>query len=315
MNEREWIESIPKFECSDGRQLKFTDEFIKDKLKKALLNEDIICLARGEGRRKILNDIVFHPEILFDWGEKSVHAFLNNKNEYLRRFCDPEIIDKDVMIDYITKYAEELKQYYRRYIYLRGNEQDVNFFLDKLIKQIMREDDRTELLCVKEWLIYALHTMGEKEFKKITPCISCSYGTNRFNTAQRFGRGYKNNYFVLMDCWVDKTEEGRAYKRTEYVNTVLGRYGLKWFRNTHNEIMLKYGIFPQKLVGYYLVDRNSTYKYVINRHYVDEWERNSKFEIGDPIYFEQIIDFKNVGPYNTIYEYDGRSFSIAARRR
>jgi hypothetical protein len=48
---------------------------------------------------------------------------------------------------------------------------------------------------------------------------------------------------------------------------------------------------------------------------VDEWERNSKFEIGDPIYFEQIIDFKNVGPYNTIYEYDGRSFSIAARRR
>ena len=54
--------------------------------------------------------------------------------------------------------------------------------------------------------------MGEKEFKKITPCISCSYGTNRFNTAQRFGRGYKNNYFVLMDCWVDKTEEGRAYK-------------------------------------------------------------------------------------------------------
>lgn len=223
MNEREWIESIPKFECSDGRQLKFTDEFIKDKLKKALLNEDIICLARGEGRRKILNDIVFHPEILFDWGEKSVHAFLNNKNEYLRRFCDPEIIDKDVMIDYITKYAEELKQYYRRYIYLRGNEQDVNFFLDKLIKQIRREDDRTELLCVKEWLIYALHTMGEKEFKKITPCISCSYGTNRFNTAQRFGRGYKNNYFVLMDCWVDKTEEGRAYKRTEYVNTVLGR--------------------------------------------------------------------------------------------
>ena len=34
MNEREWVESIPKFECSDGRQLKFTDEFIKDKLKK-----------------------------------------------------------------------------------------------------------------------------------------------------------------------------------------------------------------------------------------------------------------------------------------
>lgn len=60
-------------------------------------------------------------------------------------------------------------------------------------------------------------------------------------------------------------------------------------------------------------ERDSTYKYVINRHYVDEWKRNSEFEIGAPIYFEQIIDFKNLEPYNTIYEYHG-GFSIAARR-
>lgn len=219
------------------------------------------------------------------------------------------------MIYYITEYAEQLKQYYRRYSYLHGNELDVNIFLDKLIEQISREYNNTDLLCVKEWLIYALHTMGEKNFKKITPCISCSCGTNRFDIAQKFGRGRNNNYFVIMDCWVDKREEGCAYKRTEYVNTVLRKYGLNWFYNKHNEIMLKYGIFPQQLVGYYLLDRNSTYKYVINRHYVDEWERNTDFEIGDPIYFEQIIDFNNLGPYNTIYEYDGRSFSIAARRR
>lgn len=315
MSEREWIESISKFECSDGRQLILSDKFIKNKLLNALTNENIICLARGEGRSRILNYIVFHPEILFDWGEKSVHALLENKDEHLRRFCDPEIIDKDIMIHYITEYAEELKQYYRRYRYLNGNERDVNIFLDKLIEQISREYNNTDLLCVKEWLIYALHTMGEKDFKKITPCISCSCGANRFDIAQKFGRGRNNNYFVVMDCWVDKTEEGSAYKRTEYVNAVLRKYGLNWFYNIHNEIMLKYGIFPQQLVGYYLLDRNSTYKYVINRHYVDEWERNSDFEIGDPIYFEQIIDFNNLGPYNTIYEYDGRSFSIAARRR
>lgn len=98
MNERAWIESIAKFECSDGRYLNFTEEFIKNKLRNALSNENIICLARGEGRSRILNDIVFHPEILFDWGEKSVHALLENKDERLRRFCDPESIDKDIMI-------------------------------------------------------------------------------------------------------------------------------------------------------------------------------------------------------------------------
>lgn len=315
MTEREWIESIPRFECSDGRNVNFSDEFIKNKLCNALSNENIICLARGEGRSRVLNDIVFHPEILFDWGEKSVHALLENKDEHLRNFCDPEIIDKDIMIHFITEYAEQLKQYYCKYRYLKRNEQDVNSFLDKLIEQINEEYNDAELLCIKEWLIYALHTMGEKNFKKVTPCISCSCGTNRFNIAQKFGCGRNNNYFVIMDCWVDKREEGSAYKRTEYVNAVLKKYGLNWFYNIHNEIMLKYGIFPQQLVGYYLLDRNSTYKYVINRHYVDEWERNSEFEIGDPIYFEQIIDFNNLGPYNTIYEYDGRCFSIAARRR
>ena len=314
MDEREMIESISKFECSDGRNLNLSDQFIKNKLCNALSNKNILCLARGEGRSGVLNDIVFHPEILFDWGEKSVHALLNNEDQHLRRFCDPGIIDKDIMEYYITKYAEQLKGYYYRYRYFKRSEQDVNRFLDKLKEQINEEYNEEELLCVKEWLIYALHTMGEKEFKKITPCISCSYGTNRFTIAHKFGLGHNNPYFVIMDCWVDKREEGRAYKRTEYVNEVLKKYGLDWFNNKNNEIMLKYGIFPQHLVGYYLLDRDSTYKYVINRHYVDEWERNSDFEIGDPIYFEQIIDFKNLGPYNTVYEYNGRSFSIAAKR-
>jgi len=119
---------------------------------------------------------------------------------------------------------------------------------------------------------------------------------------------------MLTLSWVDTREEGIAYKRTDYVNEILEQYGLRWFSNRHNEIMLKYSIFPQQLVGYYLLDRNSVQKYVINRHYVDEWEENSGFEIGAPIYFEQIIDFEKLGPYNTVYEYNEKSFSIAGRK-
>ena len=59
----------------------------------------IICLARGEGRHAALEDIVFHPEVLFDWGEKSMHAFLDDKNEKLRRFCDPNVIDRTLIIE------------------------------------------------------------------------------------------------------------------------------------------------------------------------------------------------------------------------
>ena len=112
MTEVEMINNIPKFECSDGSPLRFEDEFYKNKLMNALTNQEIICLARGEGRSRILNDIVFHPEILFDWGEKSLHALLDRRDERMRIFCDPEIVDKEVMIYYIRKYGRR-SNYFR----------------------------------------------------------------------------------------------------------------------------------------------------------------------------------------------------------
>ncbi len=87
MTEVEMIQNIPKFECSDGSPLDYDDDFFKDKLQGALTNRNIICLARGEGRSRVLNDIVFHPEILFDWGEKSVHAYLEKNDYRFIRLC------------------------------------------------------------------------------------------------------------------------------------------------------------------------------------------------------------------------------------
>ena len=232
----------------------------------------------------------------------------------MRIFCDPEIVDKEVMLYYIRKYGQKLKYYYGRYKYLKCQEEDANDFVEQLINNVEVEDDVSKLLCIKEWLIYALHTMQEKEFSKVTPCISCSYGDNRFNTARMFGRGRNNSYYVVMDSWVECCEEGRAYKKTDYVNEILEQYGLRWFSNRHNEIMIKYGIFPQQLVGYYFYDRGNLAKYVINKHYVEAWNENPNFEIGSPIYFEQLIDFDNLGTYNTVYEYNGRKYSIAGRR-
>lgn len=317
--DKQWIKNIPKFESSDGRRLKFSDEFIKNKLYKALTNKEIICLARGEGRSFRLNDIILHPEILFDWGEKSMHAFLDNTQDEVRKFCDPRIINKERIIYYIEQYSNELKGYYRKYKYFECNDYDVNNFVENLILKVSIEESSSVLLCIKDWIIYALHTMGISEFKKISPCISCSYGEDRFKKAIKFGWGRRpyNKYCVIMDNWIHRHEEGIAYRRMKYVNEVLNRYGLKWFSNKHNEIMLKYGIFPQKLVGYYLLDRNldnKINKYVINKHYVDKWEEDEEFEIGQSLYFDQKIDFEKLGMYNTIYQYDGQAFTIAGRR-
>jgi hypothetical protein len=314
MTAEEMIDNIPRFESSDGKIRNLTDEFLKQKLHNAIVNPSIINLARGEGRSTALNDIVFHPEILFDWGEKSMHAFLDSQTNTLREFCDPNVVNKEMMIDYIHKYARYLERMIFKY-HVLCVDGDVHEKIERLINSVVSETNFEKLLCLKEWLIYAFHTMGVREFAKITPCISCSHGLERFRVAKRFG-GYqgRNRYYVIMDSWVNQIEEGITYKKTEYVNSVLEEYGLKWFSNYNSEIMLKYAIFPQQLVGYYFIDNGEITKYVINKHYVDEWNRNPEFEIGMPIYFEQYIDFGILGPYNTVYQYYNGEFSVAGRR-
>ncbi len=314
MTAEEMIDNIPRFESSDGQIISLSDRFLKQKLHNALGNPSIINLARGEGRSTALNDIVFHPEILFDWGEKSMHAFLDSQSNTLREFCDPDVVNKEMMIEYINKYARHLVRMVDKHQELRVDG-DVHEKIEQLIDIVINEENEEKLLRLKEWLIYAFHTMGVREFAKITPCISCSYGSERFEVARRFG-GYngRNKYYVIMDNWVNQNEEGVTYKKTDYVNSILEDCGLKWFSNHHNEIMLKFAIFPQQLVGYYFVDNRHITRYVVNKHYIDEWNNNPEFEIGTPVYFDQNIDFNILGPYNTVYQYNNGGFSVAGRR-
>ena len=52
--------------------------FVKKKLLQAEERNDIIRLARGEGRATILQEIVENDHVLFDWGLKSQHAFFED---------------------------------------------------------------------------------------------------------------------------------------------------------------------------------------------------------------------------------------------
>ena len=219
-----------------------------------------------------------------------------------------------MIVEYINKYTKNLEKMMNKHPALRVDI-DAHNKIERLKNIVINETNEEKLLFIKEWLMYAFHTMGVSEFSKLTPCISCSYGFERFNVAKIFG-GYrgKNRYYVIMDSWVDISEEGIAFKKTEYVNSVLEGYGLKWFPNRHSEIMLKYAIFPQQLVGYYFVDNGQITKYVVNKHYIDECNRKNDFEIGTTLYFDQYIDFSILGPYNTVYQYYNGDFSVAGRR-
>jgi hypothetical protein len=70
------INSIPCFKSQNSDMLGLDDEFLKKQLLKSEDNNEIIKLARGEGKKFILDSIVAFPNIIFDWGQKSMHSFL-----------------------------------------------------------------------------------------------------------------------------------------------------------------------------------------------------------------------------------------------
>ena len=314
LNPNEMINSITKFEASDHMPIQLSNSFLKEKLRNANNNPNIINLARGEGRPQVLNDIGFHPEILFDWGVKSMHSFLDDRRRDTRNLYDPEFVDKQEIVKLASKYSELYLKKNKKHSQL-GNMQENKIRLDELGRKIQTVNDHDRLLEIKFVILYAMHTLGDCSHKNDTPIISCSEGINRYNVAYRFGNYLKNKYFVILDNWVRCDQEGISFTRTDYVINLLHECGLNWFPDINNEIMLKYAIFPHNLVGYYLIERGQVVKYVVNRHYIEEWEKDASFEIGDDIYIEQNIDFNILGTYSTIYQFDNFRFSIAARRQ
>jgi hypothetical protein len=73
-----------------------------------------------------------------------------------------------------------------------------------------------DLLFIKEFILFLLHTMGnDKFFNNGTPWISTSYGKRRFKIAWCFATHNLNNRkkpnippYIILDYWTAKGTEG-----------------------------------------------------------------------------------------------------------
>ena len=352
------IEQIPKFKTKYGDLTIEDGAFIKQKLHEAEFNSQIIRLARGESRPIILDNIVSNPNIIFDWGVKSMHALYDNsENSELRDFLEPNQIDKELLKRLLYRYKRKLlelhedekkrwenrKQNYpeicknrldkinkwkekhpnRRcpFDIIRFSESGINQSINTIENAIDNEDNYQNLIIIKEFLCYSLHTSGYSKYKDISPWVSTSEGDNRYCYARTFmspknleninRRNTKRG--IILDYWVDKREDGHAYRSTNHIIRKLHEIGIPWYRNKYNEVMVKYALYPHQLVGYYYFEDNELKYYVVNHHYVDMWKENLQFNIGDYIYIEQDnVDFPADNPYKVIYsKYEfGRYTSI-----
>lgn len=320
------IDKIPQARTS-GRELNPQElSFLKEKLFAAEDNPNILRVARGEGRKKILDEIVVQDYVLFDWGMKGQHA-LYEPTPY-RDFLEPGMVDIQYLKDLIERYRGALEYRYLKFFSDPQKHICTNRGLtDRLCTLVEQYKDSIDVLInIKDWICFALQTAGDRDFKNISPWVSASVGELRYKTAYCFGQGRTkvvsandqktiNPRFVIFDTWVDPQEDGVAFKRTSQLIEEFDSIGLPWFKDLHHEIMLKYAIYPQRLVGYYYIENDNVQYYYVNPHYLNKWQENPEFEIGDYLYIDQgNVRFPASNPYRMIYGRYGSKFFVSDSR-
>ncbi|MBR5157450.1 MAG: hypothetical protein IKW59_06760 [Clostridia bacterium] len=297
---------------------------LKNKLLTAERNPNIIRLARGEGRIGILNEIIADDNIIFNWGFKGQHAF-HQQSEF-RDFLEPGAADVSQMKRIVRIFKDDIKYRYNKGFY--SHRERINT-ADDLIEKIYDIIDNNSnsvsmLLLIKDWLCTFLHTAGAADFKNISPWVSTTSGEKRYETAYFFGMGHipyskrragKNKRFVIFDTWVNNYEEHYTYERTEYLINTFKSLGLPWYPDIHHEFMLKYAIYPHRLIGYYYFENNEMLYYRINPHYLEYMNSEDDFQIGNEIYIDQSdVNFPTTNPYRIIYSRIGNRFNVYDRR-
>lgn len=306
MNAKDLIRTIPQFKSNNDELCGLSPDFLKNQLLISEERQDIIRLARGEGRKTFIK-IIADPDLIFDWGVKSNHSL--QMQDQMRDFLEPGQVSIDLLYEHIAKLEEVIVLHKERSPYVKGK-----IRIDELKVAVKTAKTQEDLVLLKEFICFFLHTAGNvKGFTYITPWISTSKGSWRYDTACFFGR--RNKRYVIWDYWVPVEEHGQTYHRTADIIEQLKKLGITWYRDIHKEIMVKFAFFPHRIVGYYYLENNQLQYYFFNHHYLQRWAEVVTFRIGDYIYIPQDhVNFPAVNPYNLIYTYDGEQIGTFARR-
>lgn len=307
------IYEIPKFISIDGEVQTLSNNFLKEKLLSSEKNENIYRVSRGDNRSKIMA-LIGDFNTFFNWGLKSNHSFLDDSD--IRNFLESESVDKKIMLDLLNNNINlNLKHHLKKYPNIViGNKEN---FIDQINDSINITNTNEDLLFIKEFILYLLHTMGSDQFfKNVTPWISTSYGKNRFNIALQFANpSFKRFKHIILDYWIPRFQEGNTFVKTSSIIKKLKTLGIEWHKDFNSEIMLKYCMFPDQLIGYYYFENNQLAHYCFNPYYINKWNEDDSFSIGDNLFINQEdVDFPANNPYNIIYLNENNRITTFNRR-
>lgn len=115
-------------------------------------------------------------------------------------------------------------------------------------------------------LLNFLHNIGGRwGDKKRSPFVSAAHGNTAFDKAQNFARGRDDReHFYILWGFAQLTD-GTNYVETKNLTDFIRTIGVDWYDDRHSEIIIKDGIFPQKILGVFKIDRIcNTESFIIN---------------------------------------------------
>jgi uncharacterized protein YqfB (UPF0267 family) len=281
------IKSIPEIGLYEDRKYKILSKHETNLIRKKLLeseeNRSVVRVLRGEGRREIIEKYIYNSSVFFLYGLKSPHASVQASN--LAELLGPTVnFNTQDMLNFLPTLIEELKGQHSR-----NSPINLSDDVEEKFRKFICES--TDMQFVRDFFVSVLHTSGRnRDFNVAKPWISCSYGASKFLVAEKFAR-CRNTVgdYVLIDYWITRNRKNLvpAYYLTRDIIYRLKSFSIDWYPDHNKEIMMRYGLFPQNIVGYYVYKDNILHSYVINPHYLYRWRDDNSFDIGDRVFIDQ----------------------------
>lgn len=190
-----------------------------------------------------------------------------------------EIPALEDIINLLPNVKTEIKKWCSRY--KDEIEGDIS---DKLISDLKNEDSSV----VEAWrlLLYALlHNHGENEFKPYSFLVSLSHGDKKYRVARHFANR-KFEHGIVCVYILNENYNGE-YITAKYLKEKLADYGVKWFDDRDNEIMLMNALFPHYIVGFFEIRDKVVKRFILNNWFYLQMKVNSDYDFSQGVYVDQ----------------------------
>lgn len=119
-----------------------------------------------------------------------------------------------------------------------------------------------------------LHNKGKDNyFKPYSGFVSLTHTAKKYSNAKKWALDSSSDGLIYMYI-LDKNLKNHF--KADDLTKRLNEYGITWYEDIHNEIMVINGLYPHYILGFFEVDTDSVKRFVLNPWFYSQFEEDLK---------------------------------------